>query len=421
MESLRITCVVLAICINFLHCIDHSNANTNKTKQGQEKKIHSNKAEQSQKPKVPEQEFLKQLKDALSKNKSLEGIAIHKIEVVHDQNTVYLDPVGEFTKESQRDDFARLAGILAVELSKKTGIDLRVRQIRMNVAHPSLEELKLKLLSLIKSNSEMDGVQILNIHYSKENDKTVAIYDAILAFDFQQTIITDQLNNIFTDTFGKGQGIPQRPDAMAGKIILKTPSASEIISELMSLIDQDLTLDGVLVCDGSYIKRPEGYALLLNGRVAFDDQLEIIVGMTNKLIDDKYGSQWPRAVSTGLEVVHPRSEQGQKYFLLGKQLYYEKCYEKAIEAFRYAIVESPDSLAYRYWLILSMIDLGKTESAYAYMKRLVISRKWGFDPSATNDYVDVLYSLQRVQNRSRRILHCYERKAQMECETLIPR
>ncbi|MCA9181529.1 MAG: hypothetical protein KDA51_08745, partial [Planctomycetales bacterium] len=138
------------------------------------------------------------------------------------------------------------------------------------------------------------------------------------------------------------------------------------------------------------------------GRVSADQQRELIKGLVSSQLSQSV--TWRRLANeftlsvAQCQNVAPNRTRAAQWFSEGFRAYWDQRYGDAGRAFRQAVIEAPEALHYRYWLVLSDMSQGRSEAAYADMLGAVAR-----DRSATKQG-NIVHSLQRVQGSTRMAL-----------------
>lgn len=213
---------------------------------------------------------------------------------------------------------------------------------------------------------------------------------------------------------------------------------SELLASLIEAVENDAALGGCSISGGHYASDPnvpERLVLVLNGRIAREAREgEDESAEGQDVLIERLCGQWmrrdPAWVKTGagsteseavplaivpssreLKVVEPSEAKGRFFYGAGVRHFWHGQYDLAAEDFRQAELESPRTLAYHYWWILTELAMNRTGRAQARMQ-MVVERFRGSDfDRQSPEYRTVIRSLERVQGPLRRSLQRLETEA----------
>ena len=205
---------------------------------------------------------------------------------------------------------------------------------------------------------------------------------------------------------------------------------ARLLADLELAIETDPTLSGCQITGGYYAadpNEPGALNLVLRGRMARDDQDVTIEGLCARLM--RRDPAWvkpgagrrseevadaPLAIApktTELTVVEPSEANGRWFYGAGLRQFWKLDYARASRSFHQASLESPRTLQYHYWWILSDLGQGKQQLARRRMDMVVRRfREEDFDHQSP-EYRLVVRSLERVQGPLRQALQRLETQA----------
>lgn len=208
---------------------------------------------------------------------------------------------------------------------------------------------------------------------------------------------------------------------------------SRLIAELELAVETDPALGGCQVSEAYYTadpNEPGSLNLVLRGRIAKEGQEIEVESLCGRLMrrDPVWvrGSQpggdaqaddagfIPLAVtpkSTELAVVEPSEAQGRWFYAAGLRHFWKRQYAQAAQSFHQASLESPRTLTYHYWWILTDLASGRKELALRRMQTVARRfREADFDHQSP-EYRLIARSLERVQGPLRHELQRLETRA----------
>lgn len=209
---------------------------------------------------------------------------------------------------------------------------------------------------------------------------------------------------------------------------------ARLLADLELAIETDPTLSGCQITGGYYaadLNEPGALNLVLRGRMAREDQDVAIEGLCGRLMrrdpawikpgagkpdgnQDQGGADLPLAIApktTELAVVEPSDANGRWFYAAGLRHFWKLDYARAARSFHQASLESPRTLQYHYWWILSDLGQGKQQLARRRMDMIVRRfREEDFDHQSP-EYRLVVRSLERVQGPLRQALQRLETQA----------
>ncbi len=207
---------------------------------------------------------------------------------------------------------------------------------------------------------------------------------------------------------------------------------SRLMAELELAVETDPALGGCQVAEGYYAadpNQPGGLNLVLRGRIAKEGQEVAIESLCGRLM--RRNPVWVRGEpegaeqanqsgfialsvtpkSTELAVVEPSEAQGRWFYAAGLRHFWKQQYAKAAQSFHQASLESPRTLTYHYWWILTDLASGRNELALRRMRTVARRfREADFDHQSP-EYRLIVRSLERVQGPLRQELQQLETRA----------
>jgi hypothetical protein len=203
-----------------------------------------------------------------------------------------------------------------------------------------------------------------------------------------------------------------------------------MLTDLELAIETDASLSGCQITGGYYVadpNEPGAINLVLRGRMAREDQDVAIESLCGRLMRrdpawvkrgngrrGEEGANVPLAIApktTELTVVEPSPGNGRWFYAAGLRHFWRLDYARAARSFHQATLESPRTLHYHYFWILSDLGQGKSQLARRRMDMVVRRfREEDFDHQSP-EYRLVVRSLERVQGRLRQALQRLETQA----------
>lgn len=205
---------------------------------------------------------------------------------------------------------------------------------------------------------------------------------------------------------------------------------TSMLANLEMEIETDASLSGCQVTGGYYAadpNEPGAFNLVLRGRIAREDQDVAIEGLCGRLMRrdpawvksrngrrGEAGADVPLAIApktTELTVVEPSEGNGRWFYAAGLRQFWKLDYARAAQSFHQATLESPRTLQYHYFWILS--DLGQGKEAIARRRMGMVVRRFreeDFDHQSP-EYRQVVRALERVQGPLRHALQRLETQA----------
>lgn len=208
---------------------------------------------------------------------------------------------------------------------------------------------------------------------------------------------------------------------------------SRLMAELELAVETDPALGGCQVSEGYYAadpNEPGSLNLVLHGRIAKEGQEVEIESLCGRLM--RRDPVWVRGrqpggdatpddagfipltvtpKSTELLVVEPSEAQGRWFYAAGLRHFWGRQYAQAAQSFHQASLESPRTLTYHYWWILTDLASGRKELALRRMETVVRRfREADFDHQSP-EYRLIARSLERVQGPLRQELQRLETRA----------
>ncbi|HEX7450326.1 MAG TPA: hypothetical protein VF306_22390 [Pirellulales bacterium] len=207
---------------------------------------------------------------------------------------------------------------------------------------------------------------------------------------------------------------------------------SRLMAELELAVETDPALGGCQVTAGYYTadpNQPGSLNLVLRGRIAKEGQEIEIESLCGRLM--RRNPVWVRGEpasgeqsndsgfipltitpkSTELAVVEPSDAQGRWFYAAGLRHFWKQQYTQAAQSFHQASLESPRSLTYHYWWILTDLASGRKELALRRMRTVARRfREADFDHQSP-EYRLIARSLERVQGPLRQELQQLETRA----------
>jgi hypothetical protein len=196
------------------------------------------------------------------------------------------------------------------------------------------------------------------------------------------------------------------------------------LSELLATINLNIEarpgFEGCLVEDAYYApleNQETGANVVLLGRVSQQEQRDMIVekafapAMEGDLRWKPFLADFvpdPRE----LAIEEPSIERARYLYSEGMEQFWQHRFDAASRAFEYASVDAPSMIEYRYWRILSLMKMGRSQDAYDLMVAVV---RRGISPP---DYRRVMRSLERVQGPARIQMLELENRARREFYTV---
>lgn len=200
--------------------------------------------------------------------------------------------------------------------------------------------------------------------------------------------------------------IPPSPDEHA--------RIQQLLTTVQDQIEMDSRIAGVLVHDAILVRRVEGpgYALRIVGRVAEEDQREIVSELfTEAMAASPYWRERRGEFFINLEpmvVAPPSLERGLRYFTMGINAFWNGDLFTAERAFTRAIAQAPDLVIYRWWKVVTLLALGQEARAEALLRPLLQVNPWG------QYEVQVAAALERVQGPLRWQLQQLEQRVLLD-------
>lgn len=205
---------------------------------------------------------------------------------------------------------------------------------------------------------------------------------------------------------------------------------ARLLADLELAIETDPTLSGCQITGGYYAadpNEPGALNLVLRGRMSREDQDVSIEGLCGRLMRrdpawvkpgagkrGEEGANVPLAIApktTEMTVVEPSDANGRWFYAAGLRQFWKLDYARAAGSFHQATLESPRTLQYHYWWILSDLGQGKNQLARRRMDMVVRRfREEDFDHQSP-EYRLVVRSLERVQGPLRQALQRLETRA----------
>ncbi|HPM82427.1 MAG TPA: hypothetical protein PLF81_17090 [Candidatus Anammoximicrobium sp.] len=191
---------------------------------------------------------------------------------------------------------------------------------------------------------------------------------------------------------------------------------ADLVTRVNLLVEARPSLNGCSFQGGYYVytARESGLErrLQLYGRVARPDQQQQVRDLLAQQLQERLSwrkfAEEAAILADDFAVVTPSPERGAALFSKGLELYRKGYFADASVAFQQAIVELPDSIAYRYWQILAELSQGREDAAYDHMLATMVR-----DPSPTT-YRGLTHALQDVQGPIRVALMELENRARSE-------
>lgn len=205
---------------------------------------------------------------------------------------------------------------------------------------------------------------------------------------------------------------------------------SRLMAELELGVETDPALGGCQVTEGYYAadpNEPGSLNLVLRGRIAKEGQEVEIESLCGRLMrrdpvwvrgEQADGAAQPGFIplaitpkSTELAVVEPSEAQGRWFYAAGLRHFWKRQYAQAARSFHQASLESPRTLTYHYWWILTDLASGRKELALRRMQTVARRfREDDFDHQSP-EYRQIVRSLERVQGPLRQELQRLETRA----------
>lgn len=195
--------------------------------------------------------------------------------------------------------------------------------------------------------------------------------------------------------------------------------------------------DGCVVLDAGFAADPADPAtavLKFRGRVHEPKQTSELLDKIVLPLMDRDKIWHSRLVelfpnTTEMSVLPINEKQAAYFFSEGKELFRGNRFEEAASAFMYASIDSPNSTAFRYWRIVSLLKLGRRSEAFGHMLAVLRRGDLPFEAARVErslermqgptriDLVNLemearreLYRFQQVQPPSRRLVNQYYSK-----------
>lgn len=281
-----------------------------------------------------------------------------------------------------------------------------------------------ELAAAVRDNPKLQGAWI-DLEYEPNADETLPgtftirrVLDASRA-DVQRAEI-DRLLHAWLP-LGKYQVKPQ-----ADRLYPFT----RLLTDLELAVETDAALSGCQITGGYYVpdlNEPGATNLVLRGRLAREDQDVAIESLCGRLMRREAawvrpgngrrgdeGATVPLAIApktTELTVVEPSEGNGRWFYAAGLRQFWRLDYARAAQSFHQATLESPRTLQYHYFWILSDLGQGKQQLARRRMDMVVRRfREEDFDHQSP-EYRLVVRSLERVQGPLRQALQRLETQA----------
>ena len=353
---------------------------------------------------------LAELTKVIAKTPDLAGCrAVDAQFILDDSDALSLSLLGELARSAQRVALTQLCNEAIAAAYNDTQLDVPVaRTNELTVPRIKPETLIARMRTRMKDQPGLTGCSVTTAVYSDRGNGNELELSLRVAHLGQKAMAIREANAVLFENYG--DDVPFVPTA--GKVQVVPIPTDWIVAELQRRIEteHDLDLGGCQITSMKYSNDAEVESALLFGRVALASQRETIVTLANDVIENKYGSEWPRANTNQLQVIASSPEVAAEFFNVGLGHFARQEFAAAEESFAQAILENPRRVENKYWLIAAQIGSGKTDQAYERLRPMTHGRRAG-DSIYDSRYVGVLSSLERVQGPIRYKLRQLELRA----------
>lgn len=354
------------------------------------KRLPPNSLDKSTVLKHPATKALAKLREVIAASPELAGCQVDDVVYVVEDDALSFEMIGTLARHTQRVAITQWCNQVLEEVYSGTGLSVPVARAH-RLALPTLtpEAFVAKLRSRIEANKALIGCQITSAAFVDQDGNSGLQLFGQVAHSRQRAEVIAESNAVLADVYGDNPAYRPLGDKLQ---VVYMPTA-EVLAELQRQLQIRLQLDGCQITSAAYVLDGDSEFLKLSGRLAVAEQREALTDWANGVLDQTYGTEWPR-VKIQLELVPPTAFVATRFFTLGIGRYVQRDFAAAERDFFQAILEAPGKLEYKYWHIATLIAQGHVEQAYARLRPLTILRRRTMHD---DEYSKVLLTLENVQ------------------------
>lgn len=369
----------------------------------------------------PAKALLAQIKERVAADEPLNGVEIQRIRYGKGNDVTYRTPPAAWTvslfgttpQTSLLDSLESLCDdVLRKIYEARNAVPPTSDAEPMQLQLPPVGEFLDRLTQRIVKEKALTGARVTQASYVDQGQNTVLSLDkGQMAHSGQKDDLISSANAVLNEMTNNDKQTPtvQKSDGVVTEFL----SADPFARELQDRVEVHPDLGGCAVYDAEYIKTDDGSEVLqVTARISRPEQRDVFTQLGIDVVDEWYGESWPR-VQLKADEVRPSRLVATKMMDMGRNLYRCGHYQGAHRAFSRAILEDPDSLASKYWQIVTEISLGRQQDAYRHIRPLV-ARQREEDNAFIREYQNMLDSLEEVQGSTRMTLQLMENKASFE-------
>ncbi len=360
--------------------------------------------------KHPATKALAKLRKAITASPELAGCQVEDVVYVVEDDALSFEMIGTLARHTQRVAITQQCNQVLEEVYSGTGLAVPVaRAHRLTLPTLTPAAFVAKLRARIEANKALIGCQITSAAFLDQDGNTGMQLFGQVAHSRQRAAVIAESNAVLADVYGEDPAYRPLGDKLQ---VVYMPTA-EVLAELQRQLELRLELDGCQITSAAYVLDGDSEFLELSGRLAVAEQREVLTNWVNGVLDQTYGTEWPR-VKIQMRLVSPTAFVATRFFTLGIGRYVQRDFAAAERDFFQAILEAPGKLEYKYWHIATLIAQGRVELAYARLRPLTILRRRTMHD---DEYGKVLLTLENVQGPIRWKLVRLEDRAFIEGTT----
>ncbi len=369
----------------------------------------------------PVQLVLAQINDRVAQNENLSDVDIERIRYGKGDDVNFRTPpapwmvslIGTLPQTSLRDPLKNLSDeVLRNVYEARDAVPPTAAPESMRLQLPPVEDFLMQLAQRIANEKALTGARVTQAGYTDpEQNPVLLLENGQIAHSGQNDPLTNAASVVLKEMTNDD---PETPAVqISDDVVTEFLSADPFARELQDRVEIHPDLGGCAVYGAEYIKADDGSEVLqVTARISRAEQRDTLTQLGIDLVDEWYGKSWPR-VQLKAEEVRPSRLVAAKMMDMGMNLYRCGNYHGAHRAFSRAILEAPESLASKYWQIVTEITLGQQHDAYRHIRPLV-ARQREEDNAFIREYQNMLDSLENVQGSTRMTLQLMENKASFE-------